>query len=164
MVIYTKADLRICISGPKFNDANCLRLDRYCYSNNNSDLSITIFPKHKQFSGLFEKHYNNMLNQHCVLIGDINLNTKDNSIDNRAKEHLSLIAHYGYVPEHNISIRGHNCLDHCLIKSSQPSTTIVGHSDITYYSSVLCSINSISFTKNLKQLSLRSITRAYQRT
>lgn len=141
MVIYTKADLRICISGPKFNDANCLRLDRYCYSNNNSDLSITIFPKHKQFSGLFEKYYNNMLNQHCLLIGDINLDTKDNSIDNRVEEYLSLMARYDYVPGHEIPTRG---------KKMFISTIIVCQFDITDHSSVLCSINSNIINENPK--------------
>lgn len=93
---------------------------------------------------VFMSSLNNVL-QECnssniVLMGDINIDIKDNNANNRVNDYLNLLAVHGLQMTHNFLTTDKSCLDHCFIKSHYPILTLICRSTLTDHSCILTSI------------------------
>lgn len=69
--------------------------------------------------------------KHVAIIGDININIVPNSVDTNADEYLNITASHTLHPADTFPIRLTNCLDYILLRSTNPTTTLVLDSLIT---------------------------------
>lgn len=140
IVIYSRPNLNIDIVEPPFRDANCLVLQvEHTYS----VIAIYRSPSVRNinnFLSSLESILSSFTKAHSILLGDININLIKETSNEDLDEYLSILAHYGYISGHNFPTRGPSSLDHCMIKSSLDTTTVVCHSALTDHSAVLCSI------------------------
>lgn len=79
--------------------------------------------------------------KNLILIGDINLDIKTGFQDQRSNDYLNLTSFYGLMPAHRIPTRYENCLDHVLLKTSYPATTLVLEATITDHSPVILKLD-----------------------
>lgn len=78
-----------------------------------------------------------------ALIGDINLDIRNNTLDHKVANYLNLTAELGLLPAHTLPTRENNCLDHVLIKTTATTYITVLQTQITDHSPVI-----ISFKKS----------------
>lgn len=78
--------------------------------------------------------------KHIIVTGDININICQNSKDKYASQYLDLVASFGLLPAHIFPTRKRACLDHVLIKSKSPSTTLVVENTLTDHSATILSL------------------------
>lgn len=80
-----------------------------------------------------------------IISGDINIDIKTTSIDQRRDDYLNQMAFQEFLPAHNFPTREGNCLDHLFSHSKIPSTTLVIESPVTdHYATFICLYNRLS--------------------
>lgn len=75
-----------------------------------------------------------------ALIGDINIDIKQNNVDHFSNSYLALTSSHGLLPAHQTPTRLNNCLDHVILKSNQMATTLIVESTITDHAALLLSL------------------------
>lgn len=138
VVFYIKDNLVYTIEEPRFLDANCLLLK---IGNSTAVIGIYRPPAYRNISNFLNsldeilskiKGFNNI-----ILTGDININIGDNVFNADKNDYLMLMASHGLFPAHTLPTRLRNCLDHVLLKTKLPASTLVAHSALTDHEVVL---------------------------
>lgn len=78
-----------------------------------------------------------------VLVGDININIRPNSLDPNSDDYLNALASHGFLPAHLCPTRLANCLDHVMVRSTKKSTTLVFDSPFTDHIPLLFNIELV---------------------
>lgn len=92
--------------------------------------------------------------QNIIVTGDINIPINPGKIDTSSENYLTLTSFHGLLPAHTFITRdlSGTCLDHVLVKTKKPSTTIVPQSTLTDHKCVLFCLNhKISNTETFYQ-------------
>lgn len=91
-----------------------------------------------------------------IIAGDINIDIKPTTLDSRHQDYLNCLAFHGYLPTHSFPTRENNCLDHIIIRSKLPSTTLILETTITDHYALLISSNikphRMNTTKNTTKI------------
>ncbi|KAL4703558.1 hypothetical protein ACJJTC_000195 [Scirpophaga incertulas] len=93
--------------------------------------------------------------RHTILIGDINIDIKENNSDPRSLCYLNLMASHGMLPSHLIPTRLNNCLDHVLVKTHYQVTTLVIESPITDHYPILMNLDFTPKRRSNKHISTK---------
>lgn len=153
VVVYARNSLNVNIVEPKIDDADSLivklgndhaficiyrspsihSLDRFL-----SSLSVVI-DSVKAFPNTY-------------VLGDINVDIKDNNDDPRSAIYLDLLAMHGLLPSHLFPTHGPNCIDHFFAKINDKTLSIVCKSSVTDHSSVVVSVAKKGDKKTKPQL------------
>lgn len=133
IVIYCKDYIDAKIYEPKcIRDAGCLVLE---YGKELAVVAIYRSPSHKDadnFIGSLHDLLSALASfQMISILGDINIDIKQDSEDNYKDYYLDLLASHGLLSTHAFITRGQKCLDHVVVKSKLPSTTLVLDTQIT---------------------------------
>lgn len=143
IIVFTKYGISITIEEPPFMDANCLII------NINKHLSIIALyrsPSIRNISNFaisLENTIKSLKRETCIITGDINIDIKLETSDNRAIEYLEMMSYYGFVSAHYIPTRGPNCLDHVLVRTNFKISTVVCNTDITDHCSLIIGIDKL---------------------
>lgn len=95
------------------------------------------------------------INSNTIIIGDININIREEANDKEGDDYLMRLADVGLIPGHRLPTHGENCLDHAMInfdprlfkaKIAVIDTTITDHSSIFVYIQTLTSRNKCDKT------------------
>ncbi|CAH2242789.1 jg24153, partial [Pararge aegeria aegeria] len=178
IVIYFRQGLKINISEPSFLDANCLIVEL--------EKAVTViciyrspsFKNIDNFLTSLEQLLKNIKGESCFIVGDINIDIKNDTNDTKSDEYLNLTAQYGFIPGHQLPTRGLNCLDHVLVKSRTTTSVVVCRSDISDHDSVIFSINNnkqitlprpihlkkVNYVQVTKDLQLTDWSKLYEKT
>lgn len=74
-----------------------------------------------------------------ILTGDINIGIETATKDSRRHDYLTNLAFHGYLPAHTIPTRENSCLDHLILRTKLPSTTLVIETTVTdHFATLLC--------------------------
>lgn len=143
IVIFYKNELNIIIIEPTFEESNCIIIKH-------PDIAVVSIYRPPCFynTDLFIRSLNNVLlslstYKNITVMGDININIIDNSSDTRAPEYLNLNAFHGLLPAHNMTTRMDACLDHVMLRSVVPATTIVFNSTVTDHQAVMLCLQTV---------------------
>ncbi|CAG5024535.1 unnamed protein product [Parnassius apollo] len=124
VVVYARLDLNCKIYVPILSEANCL----VCYTNDTAVICIYRSPSYADID-IFLNSLENLIStlssyKNIVLMGDINIEVKDDNHDNCSHEYLNSLAMLGFLPAHNKPTRLENCLDHILLKTKLDACVI----------------------------------------
>lgn len=129
------------IEEPIFQDTNCLIIKV------NSDIVILAIyrPPSQSIDKFLESldKYLNLLSifKTIILTGDININIASGKTDIHAHNYLNICSFHGLLPAHNYPThQSGSCLDHFMIKSNKPTTTLVTNSALTDHQAVLLTL------------------------
>ncbi|CAH2101454.1 unnamed protein product [Euphydryas editha] len=143
VVIYYRNDLYISIKEPQLSEANCLAMfpDR-----NTVALAIYRPPGYRNINN-FINSLNDLLSsyaslQNVILLGDINIDICENSMDPNSSIYLEMLAYHGILPAHTIATHGKTCLDHVMLRTKLPACSLVFHTSLTDHNSVALSITT----------------------
>lgn len=147
VVVYIRNSLNAQVAEPDLDDANCLLVKI------GSDFAILGIYRPPSFRNLdrFESSLDTLLQSiklfpNIITLGDINIDIKPHSDDNRCSNYLNVVAMYGLIPSHHLPTRLNNCLDHCLIKTRLNSITIVCETTVTDHSCVLATLSNVNIS------------------
>lgn len=150
VITYTKQFINCNTYEPQFFDANCLvtTLNKH----NLTLISIYRSPSKRDIS-IFLQSLRTLLNtiktKNIIIVGDINIDIKVNSLDPRASNYLDLMSSFGLLPVHTLATRVGNCLDHVFVKTTFPSTALIIENSLTDHNTIFLSIelkNSLSLS------------------
>lgn len=145
LVIFMKSNHNYNVYEPSFSDANCLVITK---EKRLAIVSIYRPPSFQNIENFLVALDKVLLSlegfQSVVVIGDINIDIKTDSIDRHANNYLNLTASHGLLPAHTIPTRKNNCLDHVLLKTKLSSTTLIIQNSLTDHDTVMVSINTKS--------------------
>lgn len=150
VVIYYRSYLRVSVSEPLIQDANCLVLTL------NTDtvvLAIYRSPAVRNVS-LFLESLNDLLKslssyKNIILTGDFNIDISDNGTDLRSTEYLSMLAYHGMLPAFTIPTRNNSsCLDHLILKTKLRAYCYIANTSITDHDTVLLYLQTININSN----------------
>lgn len=142
LVIYTKNGLICTVEEPNFNDAICLTIKINSITliialyRSPSKRNITPFLISLDKLLLTYKSYTNI-----IIMGDINIDIKPNNDDTNSHDYLNLLASHGLLTSHTFPTRIANCLDHAMVKSRNPVTSLVLKAPLTDHSAVILSLD-----------------------
>ena len=154
IVIYVKHEIRCTVVEPEPVGANFLQVSI------GADIVILAVYRSPSFYCIdnFLNSVDSLLRtckrKNIVLIGDINIDIKQNTTDRNSSPYLNLTAELGLLPGHTFPTRINNCLDHIMIKTSLPARIVVMESTVTDHDSVL-----LSLSYKRKQLKSHQITK-----
>ena len=140
VVIYYKDYLNLQIHEPNSIESNCLvaTIDKHI-----AIIALYRSPSYKNIDP-FLSFLDTTLQQissftNIVIMGDINITISPNNIQMNGERYLTLAAAHGLLPAHTLITRSSsaNCLDHVLLKSQYPSTTIIPQTTLTDHYPVL---------------------------
>uniref|UniRef100_A0A2A4JXL1 Reverse transcriptase domain-containing protein n=1 Tax=Heliothis virescens TaxID=7102 RepID=A0A2A4JXL1_HELVI len=144
VVFYIKDGLKSSIWEPDFKCGNCL----VCHLDNKlAVVAVYRSPSYntKENYDDFLSSLNNVYNKipsfpNIALVGDLNIDISLNNRNERNLEYLLLNASHGLLPTHFLPTRLEKCLDHTLLKTNLPITTLVLDTHITDHKPTLLSI------------------------
>lgn len=142
VVIYAKNNLQITVEEPLLLDCNRQLIKI------GSDVVILALYRPPSFKkiDIFLESLNNLLSslssvKHIILTGDINININLNCSETTAQDYLNLCSFHGLLPAHSLPTHlSGSCLDHVMLKTYNPSFTLVNNSSLTDHSAVLLSL------------------------
>lgn len=139
VVIYWKKNLATTLSEPTFRDGNCL----LCTIGNTAIVSIYRSPSYSNIDNFLNSIQALMISlksfQNIAIIGDLNVNIGEGSVDRHLQQYLTTMASFGLLPTHTLPTRKESCLDHILLKCNVPATTLVLDTAVTdHYPTLLC--------------------------
>lgn len=152
VIIYTKIGLNVKVWEPNINYANSL----VCQIDN----KLSVVGIYRSPSNNTKDHFDSFLNSlnniydeisyspSISTVGDLNIDIKLDSRNDRALEYLILNASHGLLPTHLLPTRMENCLDHVLLKTKAMATTLVLESHITDHKPIILSISNTNPTRN----------------
>lgn len=150
VTVYVKDNLKqVKVSEPQIDDANCLLIEIH-----NHTAIICIYRPPSVFSvNKFQIALDKLLNdlkkyQNIILVGDINIDIKVGNTDGRSTEYLNLLASHTLLPVHTIPTRLANCIDHCLAKTKNETSTIICQTTITDHYTVIVNFYNDSINKH----------------
>lgn len=148
VVIYKKNSIKnIKITEPPLDDANILLAEIGKHSAIINIYRPPCFTTIERFLFSLDKLLTQLKSyQNITIVGDINIDIKDNSNDSRSPHYLNLLASHGFLPSHLLPTRINSCLDHCFLKTKYPTTTLICESTITDHATVILSIQ-YNYTK-----------------
>ncbi|CAH0717614.1 unnamed protein product, partial [Brenthis ino] len=76
-----------------------------------------------------------------ILMGDLNIDIKNGCNAARCDSYLEITAMYGLTATHNFLTTDKSCLDHCLVKTKLPISTIVCQTTLTNHACVIVSLS-----------------------
>ncbi|CAG5027410.1 unnamed protein product [Parnassius apollo] len=131
VVVYARLDLNCKIYEPILSEANCL----VCYTNDTAVICIYRSPSYADIN-IFLNSLENLIStlssyNNIVLMGDINIDVKDDNHDKRSHEYLNSLAMLGFLPAHNKPTRLENYLDHILLKTKLDACVLIIETAIT---------------------------------
>lgn len=139
LVIYIKDQLEFQHEEPSFQEGNCLILKIY-------DIVVIATYRSPSFKNIdnFLADLNNTLQNYSsykniIVIGDINIDITPSRIDSNSEKYLNLTAFHGLLPAHTLVTRdaSGSCIDHVLLKTKNPSMTLVPQTEITDHKPVI---------------------------
>ncbi|CAB3235085.1 unnamed protein product [Arctia plantaginis] len=138
VVVYVHKNLQCTVVEPPFLDANCLQVT----INNNTSLLALYRPPGYRDATNFLASLNDILTRidhfsDIVVAGDININIHEQCQDLVKHNYLNLLASHGLLPAHSLPTRQNACLDHIILKTRKPATTLVANSSLTDHDTVL---------------------------
>lgn len=158
IIMFIKSNLKnYSVAEPFVEESNCLicKID-----------SVTAIvasyrsPSHKNCSKFIDSLNSILSNlasfKNVILIGDINLDIKIGFEDQRSNEYLNVTAFHGLLPAHRFPTRYENCLDHVLVKTCCPASTLVLEATITDHSPVILCLDHSSLKRNKNQIVSRT--------
>lgn len=142
IVIYIKDTIQnIQVSEPSFKDANILLVE---IGEHTAIINIYRPPSFKQiepFVASLDKQLCQLKKyQNIIIVGDINIDIKDGNNDIRSPQYINLLTSHGLLPTHLFPTRINNCLDHCYIKTTFNTTTLVCDSNITDHATIITAL------------------------
>jgi hypothetical protein len=159
LIIYTKTGFPYLVVEPHIQDATCLTVKV-----NPNTLIIGIYrsPSIKNITPFLDSLdrflINNKSYTNLIITGDINIDIKVNNYDSNSHEYLNVLASHGLMAGHCLPTRIENCLDHSMVKTKNPTATLVLKSPLTDHSAVIscldlethnCQISRIFTTKRV---------------
>ena len=152
--IYIKSSIKCEVQEPQFAEANCL----ICHLSDISIIALYRSPSFRTIDNFIESldQVLKVPSQNVVLIGDINIDIKDGSIDRNSDEYLSCAASNGFLPAHLFPTRHSNCLDHALLKTNKTATTVVIESSITDHEPVVLYLHNLKKPTNITQTKFKT--------
>lgn len=144
VVVYVKDDVMCKTTEPtEYIEANCLITTlglEYAI------ISVYRSPSYKKID-VFLKGMDQILQKlkqykNIIILGDMNIDIKVGSRDNRSSDYLDLLALHGLLPSHTLPTRFNNCLDHSFLKTKRAVTTIVCDTATTDHSCVMTSLSN----------------------
>lgn len=141
LVVFTKSNFSYNVYEPSFLEANCLVIT---IKTSIAIISLYRPPSFKNLDNFLMSLDKVLLSlekfQNVIVIGDINIDIKADSIDRHANNYLNLTASHGLLPGHTLPTRNSNCLDHVMLKTKLTSTTLVIQNSLTDHDTVLVSL------------------------
>jgi hypothetical protein len=138
-VLYVRSSITCSVTEPLIGDANCLK----CCFEGTSIVAIYRSPSYEKldrfFSGL-DNIIQSINSTNLVVIGDINIDIKENNTHPYSEEYLNLMASLGLLPAHSLPTRDGNCLDHVMLKTKLSSKAAVLQAVITDHYPVVLSL------------------------
>lgn len=147
IIIYTKSSLQTTVSEPDFAGGNCLvcHLDK--------KISVVAIYRSPSLNSRenFDKFSTSLINVYdniksicptIALVGDLNIDIKQNNMNERSLDYLTLNASHGLMPTHLFPTRDENCLDHIFLKSCLTATTLVLEAHVTDHKPLLLSLKN----------------------
>lgn len=144
VVIYAHANLNIKVEEPLVQGCNCLILK---IGTHTALVCIYRSPSYRTLVS-FNSFINEVLSQlsgfrNVLLLGDINIDIREEYLDCGSREYLNICASHGMIPAHHNSTHSRGgCLDHVIIKSKSLVTTFICNTSITDHSAVLTCVSS----------------------
>lgn len=160
IVIYVKLGLQISVWEPHCTGGNFL----VCEIDNKKIAIVAVYrsPSHSSkesfdnfLYSLDEIHTKLSTWQNTVLIGDLNIDIKSNCRSDLSLEYLTLNLSHGLIPTHLFPTRLANCLDHSLVKTNLPVTTLVLESHITDHRPLVLAFENTNHRPKSYQFSTR---------
>lgn len=163
IVVFVKQEIGVSFEEPQFNEGNCLVIK---INKNTAIVAIYRSPSFKNIDN-FLMSLNNVLNSltsfaNLIITGDINISINSENCDENSHKYLSLVAFYGLLPAHYLVTReaSSTCLDHVILRTNLPATTLVLNSTLTDHKPTLlcleynvlrnytkCTFNKINYAK-----------------
>lgn len=140
VVLYYKENTECFITERPLCDGSCLV---YTIGNEIAIVSIYRSPANnntESFRDSLELVLSDLKSYNTIsLIGDVNIDIKDNNKDKNSEEYLTLMATHGLLPAHTFPTHDNNCLDHIFLKTNKFSSNFVIDAHVTDHSPiVLC--------------------------
>ncbi|KAJ8732469.1 hypothetical protein PYW07_015068 [Mythimna separata] len=148
VVVYIKNNLRTIREEPVFLDSNCLIIKIVP-----DTVVMAIYrPPSQNLDRFLDSLDTNLKNltsfKNIILLGDININIASGKTDTNIHNYLNICSFHGLLPAHyHPTHQSGSCLDHIILKSKNPSTTLVTNSTLTDHQAVLLSLQ-ISSPRN----------------
>lgn len=142
VVIYVSNHLQYSVEEPQFEGGNYLVIK---LKQETAIVGIYRSPSYlviDSFLNAIEQIVSSLkLFSNIALIGDINLDIRNNTSDHKVASYLNLTAELGLLPAHTLPTRENNCLDHVLLKTNATAYIAVLQTQITDHLPVVLSIN-----------------------
>lgn len=154
VVVYVRSSIvDVTVTEPVVVDANCIliRIGR-----DMGILAIYRSPSIRDINNFLHSIdlilTNNISLGNIIVVGDINIDIAEGTMDGKAEDYLNLLASHGLLPAHNLSTRGKSSLDHIILKTKLNATTLVIESTVTdHHAAMLVLTNFRTFnTRNSK--------------
>ncbi|KAL4719137.1 hypothetical protein ACJJTC_011366, partial [Scirpophaga incertulas] len=154
VAIYVHEYLNVCVSEHKITDADSVIIR---INNQITLLGIYRSPSIQNIDNFLDS-LNDVLNKlkqnsNKILIGDLNIDIKEDTLDQKSSNYLDLLSTHGMLPSHVYPTRGTACLDHCFLYIGTKASTLVHDTSITDHSSVIVSLKNCT----VKHSKLKSI-------
>lgn len=144
VIVYTRSDLTgLSVNELQVSGANCLQIN---LNNDTCILAIYRSPSSYNISS-FLKSVNNYLTdlcniKNCIISGDLNINILPTNEHPQCQEYLNMLSYHGFQSTINAPTRvtsdSISCIDHFMVKSYYPITTILYESTLTdHYTTIL---------------------------
>lgn len=138
IVVYIRSNITYTVKTSNILDANSLSI---IISNSLAVIAIYRPPSYKNLKPFISsldselKLYNSYKN--AIIVGDLNINIVSGHRDSFSDEYLNMIAANGMLPAHNLPTRLNSCLDHVMVRSVNPVTTLVLDTYITDHAPII---------------------------
>ncbi|KAJ8720281.1 hypothetical protein PYW07_012324 [Mythimna separata] len=149
VVVYIKNNLRTIKEEPVFLDSNCLIIKIVP-----DTVVMAIYRPPSQNIDRFLESLDTNLKiltsfKNIILLGDININIASGKTDTNVHNYLNICSFHGLLPAHyHPTHQSGSCLDHIILKSKNPSKTLVTNSTLTDHQAVLLTLQISSPRKN----------------
>lgn len=138
VVVYIRNGIHCNVEYPSFCEANCLLLK---LSHNIAIIALYRSPSFKSiepFLNSLDVTINSLNNFNTtIIIGDVNINILPSTSHPGADDYLNLLASHAMLPAHLLPTRENKCIDHVILRSSNPAITMVLDSFITDHAPIL---------------------------
>lgn len=148
LVVYIKNNLRTIKEEPVSEDSNCLIIK----VTPDTVVMAVYRPPSQNMDRFLDSLDTNLRNITCfkniILLGDININIASGKTDTHVHKYLNICSFHGLLPAHyHPTHQSGSCLDHIILKSKNPSKTLVTNSSLTDHQAVLLTLQ-ISSPRN----------------
>lgn len=158
IILLIKSSLNYSIDEPIFRDGTCLLIKL-----NPDTLIVSIYrsPYIKNVT-IFLNSLDKLLREYrqwknVILMGDINIDIKSDSIDKNCNDYLNLLATHGFLTGHTFPTRERNCLDHAMIRSTHTARIAVMEAPLTDHAAVALYLSNVPKNYNVKKPTINKV-------